>query len=533
MTSEPRAFFTVDLGSATVATGIVGLVDGRWRLLASAAFPVAVDTDAILALLARRVADADAELAAKLGLGPGLEIVSLPRLVTRSTLPPGLVILAGSERQRSRLEAVAATSGWRIAGRSAESADPLTITTLALRPQVAAILLGADEPPGADERGLLGDLAALVAAVLARRPDLRVFLAGGAARQASVFAPATVAVVAPAAARGDPPGESLAAVLREAAAGPDDARSAFERSLRTLALILDRRIEAVEIGAGAGMRCQARPAGEAGTSPVSRSAVVAGAALVPGEPAEGLLDAVVGWSTIAVDRQRLADRLRELRATPWAEATGDGAIIRLAALRAALGRLVAATPSYNASPAPDLLVASGGAWATVPPPAVALALIDVVRRPGVTQLALDHARILAPLGVIHDEGERLEVLDDLVDDALLPLGSAIVPRGARAGRGAGRLVVRGDGEPAELRLEPGTLQLVDLPPGQEAIAELEFRDPVDLGVRSRRVSVAVAGGLGGLLVDLRDVPLRLPARQDRRRELLGGWQRALWPDMDR
>ncbi len=33
---------------------------------------------------------------------------------------------------------------------------------------------------------------------------------------------------------------------------------------------------------------------------------------------------------------------------------------------------------------------------------------------------------------------------------------------------------------------------------------------------------------GGLLVDLRDVPMRLPDRQERRRELLEAWQASLW-----
>jgi hypothetical protein len=42
----------------------------------------------------------------------------------------------------------------------------------------------------------------------------------------------------------------------------------------------------------------------------------------------------------------------------------------------------------------------------------------------------------------------------------------------------------------------------------------------------------VAGGLGGLLVDLRDVPLRLPDRADRRRDLLAAWQAALWQGSD-
>ena len=41
------------------------------------------------------------------------------------------------------------------------------------------------------------------------------------------------------------------------------------------------------------------------------------------------------------------------------------------------------------------------------------------------------------------------------------------------------------------------------------------------------------GGLAGLVVDLRDVPLRLPERADERRDLLARWEAALWPERDR
>ena len=37
----------------------------------------------------------------------------------------------------------------------------------------------------------------------------------------------------------------------------------------------------------------------------------------------------------------------------------------------------------------------------------------------------------------------------------------------------------------------------------------------------------MTGGLGGLVVDLRDVPLRLPERADLRGELLEAWQTSL------
>jgi hypothetical protein len=92
--------------------------------------------------------------------------------------------------------------------------------------------------------------------------------------------------------------------------------------------------------------------------------------------------------------------------------------------------------------------------------------------------------------------------------------------------------VTSGGETNELELIPGALELVDLPPGQVATAELQFRDTVRLGGRGRRFAVEVTGGLGGLLLDLRDIPLRLPDRAERRRELLEAWQDSLWVTRD-
>ena len=104
----------------------------------------------------------------------------------------------------------------------------------------------------------------------------------------------------------------------------------------------------------------------------------------------------------------------------------------------------------------------------------------------------------------------MTVIGDLADDLLAPLGSVVTPAGLRAGRSAGSVLVHvGDGT-SELDLVPGGLELVDLPPGETAVAEFRFRDAVRLGARGRHFAVDVAGGLGGLLVDLRDVPLRLP-----------------------
>jgi hypothetical protein len=179
-------------------------------------------------------------------------------------------------------------------------------------------------------------------------------------------------------------------------------------------------------------------------------------------------------------------------------------------------------------PPADLVVVAGGAWAVAPGPAIALAIADVVRRPGACQIVYDHARLLGPLGMIEDPAERRAMVADLADDLLAPLGSVVMPQGMRTGRSGGRLVVHGATGSTELDLIAGGLELVDLPPGESAVAEFQFRDAVRLGTRGRHFAVDVAGGLGGLLVDLRDIPLRLPDRPDRRRELLAGWQEALW-----
>jgi hypothetical protein len=181
---------------------------------------------------------------------------------------------------------------------------------------------------------------------------------------------------------------------------------------------------------------------------------------------------------------------------------------------------------------PDILIAAGGVWASTPPSVVALAMADLVRRPGIGRLACDQARLLGPLGAIDDEEERRRIIKDLADDVLLPLGSLILPSGIRQGRSAGRLRVLGESGSSDIDLQPGGIWAVELPPGQTAMAEMDFKDTVRLGARGRHFSVEVLGGLGGLFVDLRDIPLRMPDRADQKRATWEAWQRTMWSEID-
>ena len=662
MTSQPQAFFAIDHGSATTSAALLGLVSGRWRLIAHTSAPSTIDVEALLTGMLNQVRQTDRalldEIAADAGAAHQTDTIALvaswPRLVARTTPQRRIAVVAGSRRQRRRLEECALRAGWLVASGSSDEDDAVALSRLMLSPTTNAVLLGADPTPGGDEKRHLPDLAALVAATTRVRPELTVILAGGAAAFEMGFAsngddgqaapspdtrssvalgtpdkgpvqtkiaaivtpfdettgeeeeaelpvdvagseeatgdaepetapplpgevlemsapetpetPETVVetpdalpmfgavpmsrtpsatlvqspeiqgsthvLLAPDAEAGQPAGSALQQILEGLRAVENDSRLGVARSIASLAYVLDRSIEVVEVGLQGGLRARSEPVGQGHFAVVSSHSCRAEGSFAPSDPSEEVVDGVMAWSTKAQDRHRLMDRLNDLRLTPWGEAEGDGAVFRLAAAKAAVARLVEATPEITAQPMPELLVAAGGIFSSLPPSIVALALADLVRRPGVSALACDQARLLGPLGVIEDEAERRRLLANLADDILVPLGSLILPSGVKNGRSAGHLRVNGSVSISEIELHPGAVQVVDLPPGSAAKVDMDFRDAVRLTDRSHHFSVDVAGGLAGLLVDLRDIPLRISDRPDSRRAALEAWQHGMWPEVD-
>jgi hypothetical protein len=544
---DPRAFLALDLGAATHSVALIGRLAHRWRLIGALSMPASVPANDVAAELIRRAGASDPGLMAALALpfaGGSIDatatVEELPRLVGRSAPRRSLLAVAASARALEPIADAARRTGWRTSTATLDGSDPLKLTNRLLDPRVEVVLVGAGDPPGADERRVLTELAGIVSGAVVRRPDLTVVLSGAMSEHLARIEAAGRGdgerageiLLAPAATSGEPPGGPLRELLDEVRGGPDDPRRAIGRVTAALADVLDRRVELIEIGFDGGLRATAGP-GIGGDPAEAMVSIVAEAALLPPDPDDATVDRVLSWTTMPIDRHRLRDRLRELRLWPWSGIAGDGARLRLAAARAAMAVLVESTPEQSALPAPDLVVVAGGAFAVAPGPAIALAVADVLRRPGAIALAFDHARMLGALGVIPDAGERRQSLVDLADDVLTPLGTVVIPAGIRAGASAGRLTIHADTGASETDLVPGALEVVDLPPGDTATAEFAFRDTVRLGARGRRFAVDVSGGLGGLLVDLRDIPLRLPERLDRRRELLDAWQESLWLTRDR
>jgi hypothetical protein len=540
VTSPALSFFTLDHGTATVSAALLAPFSGRYRLLAAAAAPAGTDPEALLEDLVARVEAVE----------PGL-LVDLDgwrdwaRLECATHVPPKVVLAAGGERSLAELEAAFAGAGWEVAGRiNGSRFDALAATELCLDPPVSLVAIGLPDPPRPEDRNGSLRVGSLVLAAAERREELHI-LACGPADGLGPLPPERSTHL-------PPPGivaQALDSELRTALAdllvahrgrpgddgvwtsGADlpDGRAAIRVAVATLALLLDRRIEAVDVGHALGSRTYCEPHGE------GRHLVTVEGALVPASALddERELEAITRWSTARADPFSTADRVRNLRLDPWREAWADGARLRLACLRGALARLDAAwrTGATEGAPAPaaDLLIVAGGAFAAIPAPAATLAVVDGMRRPGAVTLFQDHARLLAPIGTLPEDADRRRLLADLLDDALLPVGSAIVAGEQRPGaRHAATLRVTSALVANEIELAPGALRLVDLPPGVPARVEVETREGSLLGVRARRVSLDVSGGLGGLLVDTRDVPLRLPDRPERRRALLEAWERPIW-----
>ena len=227
------------------------------------------------------------------------------------------------------------------------------------------------------------------------------------------------------------------------------------------------------------------------------------------------------------------DGLRELVLHPWSAVDIDGTHLRMAALRASLDRLETSTAaSSQENRAADARVLSGGAWSAIPPAAVALAVADAVRQPGVARLLHDHAGVLAPLGALPVEADRQRLLADLMDDCLLPVGATLLT-GSLGDKGRGRMAVSSALGDQQLDLEPDQLQMVDLPPGIVARLDIDPLEGTVLGVTGEHVALEVSGGLGGLLVDTRPVELGLPAGGEQRRLQLESWEAPAWAGLDR
>jgi hypothetical protein len=319
--------------------------------------------------------------------------------------------------------------------------------------------------------------------------------------------------------------ESLLQRVVEPAATRQHTPVAFRRAIAQLARSSVRRIVGVDVGARYLTWARADEGGNAESRVFAAGGLAAARLVVGGGPGR-----LARWLPIAIDELAVADALQNVHARP---ATLPQTEDELVVLHAAVRQLLAQTAGERSGGSDlfegaDLLIGAGRTIAAAPRPAqAAQLLLDGVRPLGVTQLALDAAGALAPLGAL-DDGEIAEGLGSLRDDLLVPLGTSVVCRGGRAGQVVMRVRVHRAGWPeiGPIELRSGQVQVVPLSRGQEADLEIELLNGASIGPRrpATKVRASANGGLVGLILDARGVPLVLPRRSDDRRAVLSGWR---------
>lgn len=526
----------VDVGSAWAKASVIGRVRGQWRVVSHVAQPTAWGAAELRhALLDRLAADADPRLADRWDA----LVADANRIECHTARDPGRLAVVAVSRDVSGSAArrAAESAGWEVVemvtlddGRTL--ADRIT-TLQGLEVDAWVVAGGFDD--ARSPRAL--EAAALVAA--ARLPGSGPVIWAGSALLAdevvAMFEEGAASAVAnprPDARHEDagPLRAALQDALRGVVADEDEAHLApltFPRAVGRLAADGAIRVLAVDLGARSAVRALAEPDGTTSVR-IHSTGGLAGAARIPG--AAGRVARLAGD---AGDEAAMADLLQVLRTRPTTLPHTDD---ELAGTQAAARMLLSALVEDGAPPV-DLLIGAGRTIAAAPHPAqAARMLLDGVRPIGVTQLAVDAAAALGPIGSLSPDETR-EAISLLVDDLLVPLGTSVVSRGGNPGQVAMRVTVHRPGWPTAPAIEVrvGQLQVVPLGPGQEAELLIEPGAGISLGTgrRTSRINASATGGAVGIMLDGRGVPIALPRRGDDRRAVIAAWRDAMAREAER
>jgi hypothetical protein len=520
----------VDVGSAWTKASVVARAHGRWRIVAHGAQPSAWGEEELRLAIASRLAQVvDQRVAARTDeLLAGAPRISChtPRRAGRIGLAAVSAELSGASAQRA-----AESAGWIVAEiATADDGRSLAERLVALQAaDVDAWLLAGGFDDGRADQAL--EMAGLVAAARggSRAPVMWAGSAALADEVAALFEEGAVSPVRNPRPRADvedavPLRHALEELLQRLVE-PGGVRQlspvALQRAVSQLALATMRRVLAVDLGARYLTWVMADEGGTTESRVFANGGLAAPSLVAPGGP--GRLARLL---PLAIDELAVADALQNLHARPdTLPQTEDELAIMHAAVRQLLSHAAGQEGTVTGV---DLLVGTGRSIAAAPRPAkAAQLLLDGVRPIGVTQLALDVAGVLPPLGAL-DDGEIAEGMGVLRDDMLVPLGPSVVTRGGRGGQVAMRVRINRAGWPSQepIELRSGQVHIVPLGRGHVAELDIELEPGVTLGEprHARRVHATVTGGTVGLILDARDSPLALPRRSDDRRAVLSGWR---------
>ncbi len=158
-----------------------------------------------------------------------------------------------------------------------------------------------------------------------------------------------------------------------------------------------------------------------------------------------------------------------------------------------------------------------------------LILTDAWLTEGITRMMQDSVFMMPHLGVVSTVYR--EAAWNIFDkDCLLRLGTSIAASGqAKYGKPVMDIDIEmPNGKKLEESLSLGDLKLIPLGEGEEAKVFVEPANQYDVGAGpGKELEATVKGGVAGLLLDARGRPLYLPDEEQKRKELLLKWFRAI------
>jgi uncharacterized protein (TIGR01319 family) len=192
-------------------------------------------------------------------------------------------------------------------------------------------------------------------------------------------------------------------------------------------------------------------------------------------------------------------------------------------------RAGAAQPYPHLLPLCDTIIVSGGVLAHAPRPGqIALIVLDALQPIGVSTLVLDTYGLAPALGSVA-QIKPLAAVEALDSGALVNLATVVTPVGrARHGDLVLKVHVKyEDGGAFSVEVHYGDLEVLPLPPGQQAELEMQplHHFDVGLGGPGKSGKRRVSGGLAGLIIDARGRPLPLPSDPEKCRASMRQW---LW-----
>jgi hypothetical protein len=185
-------------------------------------------------------------------------------------------------------------------------------------------------------------------------------------------------------------------------------------------------------------------------------------------------------------------------------------------------------PAAGLMPVFDPIMASGSVITRAPTLGQSLLiLLDAIQPVGVTNVILDQNNLLPALGAA---AARIPILpiQVLESGAFLGLATVVTPVvTAKAGTPVLRVwVTYANGNQSQVEVKQGGFEILPLTTGQSGKLTLQPLHHADVGYGPGRANeITISGTVLGVVIDARGRPLRLPADQNRRRELLKKW---LW-----